>query len=242
MSTQCKKEIYDDIAMDYAAAKTNVFKVKHEETKFWKEIGDVKDQTILDLACGSGYFTRQMKEKGAKAVVGVDISEEMVKHARSCEEETPLGVLYHVEDAVSYVSCRQFDIVTALYLFCYAESKESLQTICQNAFMNTKPGGRFIGVTTVLDENSKLVDMSLGYKFVACPVIEGQEVQNDVLKVDCELYSGDMKSKCCFPNYLWKPERIKQSLNLSGFSSVKIKSILSGAPVMTVTAVRPIMP
>ena len=64
MSTKINKEIYDDIVLDYAAAKTNVFKVKHEETKFWKEIGDVKDQTILDLACGSGYFTRQMKEKG----------------------------------------------------------------------------------------------------------------------------------------------------------------------------------
>ena len=79
MSTNSKKEIYDDIVLDYAAAvKTNVFRVKHVETKFWKEIGDVKDQTILDLACGSGDFTRQMKENGANAVVGVDISEEMV--------------------------------------------------------------------------------------------------------------------------------------------------------------------
>ena len=239
MTAEYKKELYDDIVLDYAAAKTNIFKLQHEETEFWKAIGDVKGRTILDLACGSGYFSRQLKAKGAKNVVGVDISEEMIKYARHDEKDTPLGISYYVEDAVNYISDHQFDIITALYLFCYAGSREMLQTICQNVYKNIRPGGRLISVTTVLDKNCKLVDMSLGYRFVPCPLVESQESQDDLLKVDIELYSGDMKSKCCFPNYLWRPEIIEQLLISSGFTAVNITPILSGVPVMIVTAIRP---
>ena len=239
MSAENKKELYDDIVLDYAAAKTNIFKLKHEETEFWKAIGDVKGNTILDLACGSGYFSRQLKAKGAKDVVGVDISEEMIKQAQHDEKDTPLGISYYVEDAVSYISDHQFDIITALYLFCYAGSREMLQTICQNVYKNTLPGGRLISVTTVLDKNCRLEDMSLGYRFVPSTMIDSQECQEDLLKVDIELYSGDMKSKCCFPNYLWNPEIIKQLLCSSGFTSVNMTPILSGVPVMIVTAIRP---
>ena len=239
MSTENKKELYDDIVLDYAAAKTNIFKLEHEEKEFWKTIGNVEGRTILDLACGSGYFSRQLKAKGAKDVVGVDISEEMIKQARHDEEESPIGIAYHVEDAVNYISDHQFDIITALYLFCYAGSREMLQTICQNVFKNTRPGGSLISVTTVLDKNCRLVDMSLGYRFVPSTMIDSHECQENLLKVDVELYSGDMKSKCCFPNYLWKPEIISHLLCSSGFTAVNITPILSGVPVMIVTAIRP---
>ena len=238
MSVSNKKQIYDDIVLDYAAAKTNVFKAKYEETEVWKEIGDVTGQVVLDLACGSGYYSRQFKQKGAKCVVGVDISEEMIKEGRNIEKETPLGISYQVEDALKYVGDRGFDTVTALYLFCYAESRETLLDICHNVYNNTSPGGRFISLTTVLDQKSKLVDMSLGYKFVACPVGEDQTSFDDVLKVDCELYSEDMRSKCCFPNFLWKPETIAELLYSAGFSSVNIRPILSGVPVMIICATR----
>ena len=238
MSTSIKKELYDDIVLDYAAAKTNIFKVKFEEPEVRKLIGDVSGQTILDLACGAGNFSREFKEKGAKEVVGVDISEEMIKQARLIENESPLGITYHVKDAVNYISDKPFDIITAFYLFCYADSKETLLTICQNAYKSLRPGGRFIAVTTVLDEKSKFEDISLGYKFKPCHKEEDEKFLEDVLKVDIELYSKDMKSKCCFPNFLWKPKIFEELLNSSGFNSVDIQSIHSGVPVMSITAIR----
>ena len=120
MNCQDKKQIYDDIVLDYAATKTNSFKFNHEEPKFWSVMGDVKDLNIIDFGCGSGYSTRQLKEKGAKDVVGVDISGEMIKQARHDEKENPLGILYRVGDAANYISDRKYDIITATYLFCYA--------------------------------------------------------------------------------------------------------------------------
>ena len=239
MSSQSKKQMYDDIVLDYAATKTNSFKLKHEEPKFWSLMGDVKDLNILDFGCGSGYSTRQLKEKGAKDVVGVDISGEMIKQARHDEMENPLGISYHVGDAVNYISDRQYDIFTATYLFCYAETRERLEAMCQTMFKNIRPGGRLISVSTVLDKTCKLVDMSLGYRMVACPVVDSQENKDDLLKVDYELYSEDRKSKACFQNYLWRPEIIEQLLYSSGFTSVKITSILSGVPRVIFTAIRP---
>ena len=45
------------------------------------------------MACGSGYYTRKLKQMGAGDTIGVDISEEMIKEARKIELEEPLGTL-----------------------------------------------------------------------------------------------------------------------------------------------------
>ena len=85
------KELYDDIVFDYLAIKTNKFKVQYEEPLFLKSIGNIEKCTVLDLACGSGYYTRKLKEMGAGKTIGVDISEEMIKEAKKQELEKSLG-------------------------------------------------------------------------------------------------------------------------------------------------------
>ena len=163
----------------------------------------------------------------------------MLREQVRAENTASLGISYHVGDAANYISDHQYDIITAIYLFCYAETRKMLEAMCQTMFKNIRPGGRLISVTTILDKTCNLVDMSLGYKMVACPVVDTQENQDDLLKVDYELYSEDRRSKACFQNYLWKPEIISHILCSSGFTSVNITPILSGVPVMIVTAIRP---
>jgi len=46
----------------------------------FKLIGDVKGRLVLDLACGEGFNTRILAEKGAK-MVGVDFSAKLVQLA-----------------------------------------------------------------------------------------------------------------------------------------------------------------
>lgn len=48
----------------------------------WEMLGDVRGRTVLDAGCGTGYLTRQLHERGAHAI-GVDLSEEMIRIARS---------------------------------------------------------------------------------------------------------------------------------------------------------------
>ena len=44
--------------------------------------GLVEGQVILDLACGTGFYSRLLKQLGAGRVIGVDISEAMIAEAR----------------------------------------------------------------------------------------------------------------------------------------------------------------
>jgi ubiquinone/menaquinone biosynthesis C-methylase UbiE len=56
-------------------------------------IGDVAGQDVLSLACGQGQDARLLARLGA-TVTGVDISGEMLRHARRHEAAEPRGVTY----------------------------------------------------------------------------------------------------------------------------------------------------
>ena len=52
-------------------------------------LGDVRGLNCLDLACGLGYWSQLLVEKGAAHVVGVDISEAMLSAARETLRRLP---------------------------------------------------------------------------------------------------------------------------------------------------------
>ena len=239
MSELDRKELYDDIVFDYMAIKSNIFKTRHEGPAFWNALGNVIGHDVLDLASGSGYYTRKIKQHGASKVVGVDISKEMIAEAKEGESSCPLDIEYHVADAAKYVHGHGFDIVTAQYLFCYADSKEKLLSFCNTAFKNTKPGGRLVTVSTVLDEKCQQENKSLGFKFVPSVGTDSDtRLLYDGVKVNVSLYSEDFKSHCTFPNYLWSFETIRSQLNACGFTSVQGQPVLSGFPIMIIIARR----
>src|SRR5690625_6832795 len=43
---------------------------------------DLRNKNVLDLGCGFGWHCRYAREQGARSVVGVDISENMINKAR----------------------------------------------------------------------------------------------------------------------------------------------------------------
>ena len=111
----------------------------------YQTLGDVNGMSILDVACGTGYYTRELRQRGAARVVGVDLSEDMISAARSREDEQQIGVEYVVADAGSLRHLGDFDVVTGIHLLHYATSPEHLKRMCQSISSNLKPGGRFIG-------------------------------------------------------------------------------------------------
>ena len=60
--------------------------------------GPLDGLRVLDLGCGTGYFSRLLAGGGAK-VVGIDMSGEMVGLANRYEEDSPLGIEYRILDA-----------------------------------------------------------------------------------------------------------------------------------------------
>jgi len=108
---------------------------------------------ILDLACGTGYYSRQLLEWGAKAVVGVDVSEGMISVAEESIASVPTaeGTLkFRVGDArtLGVVEGGGYDLVTGVWLLNYATNAEELRAMFEGIAANLKADGAFAGITT----------------------------------------------------------------------------------------------
>jgi 2-polyprenyl-3-methyl-5-hydroxy-6-metoxy-1,4-benzoquinol methylase len=85
---------YDSIALQYQQTKNSPLRRFVESYTLLDLIGDVSGLSVLDLACGDGFYTRKVKEQGAARVLGVDISPAMIGLAEEQERSQPLGIEY----------------------------------------------------------------------------------------------------------------------------------------------------
>ncbi|MFC9730216.1 class I SAM-dependent methyltransferase [Streptomyces roseolus] len=105
-------------------------------------VGDVTGKSVLDLACGTGFYSRELKRRGASDVLGVDISSEMIAAARSLEALDPLGLRYEVGDVAELaVPDRSFDLALAVQCLNYAGSIAELERMCAHIHRALVPGG-----------------------------------------------------------------------------------------------------
>ncbi|KAL7528609.1 hypothetical protein ACHAWF_002626 [Thalassiosira exigua] len=214
------RALYDDIVFDYAAIKSNIFKKWIEEPTFWNVLGNVNGKNVLDLACGSGYYTRTIKQRGAASVHGIDQSSEMIALGQTTEKNDPVGVTYSSDDAGDY-SGPNVDIVTAQYLLNYAKSYEQLLGMCKSASRPTAE--RFISVaSTARDWNPQRPDIIPFVKsYDKCGIyLEWEGSFSDGKETSITLLSEDRQSRVSFSNYLWTCETIERALLESGFRSV----------------------
>ena len=61
---------YDAIAEGYQRAKLQPWREEVEAFTFLELIGDVAGKSVVDLACGEGFYTRRLKDRGAARVRG----------------------------------------------------------------------------------------------------------------------------------------------------------------------------
>lgn len=102
---------------------------------------------VLDLACGTGAYSRVLLEMGASHVVGVDISPVMIQAARDTSPETE-RLSYDVGDAsdLGVIEGGDFDLVLGIWLLNYAADRAAMTKMWRTTFLNLKPGGRFVGI------------------------------------------------------------------------------------------------
>ncbi|MFG2352745.1 class I SAM-dependent methyltransferase [Streptomyces sp. NPDC048521] len=164
---------YDEIGETYEGFKSLPMARYAESAGFLALLGDVRGRSVLDLACGTGFYTRQIKRLGAADVLGVDISTEMVAAARAIEERAPLGVRYTVADVAELpVPERAFDVASAVYLLNYAEDAAAMERMCRAVHRSLEPGARFCVLTQAPDYRFDGPSMAK-YGFTYEPVGEG---------------------------------------------------------------------
>ncbi len=190
--------------------KSSLRKYAWEET-VKKNIKDVKGKRVLDVACGSGSSIEIIYSLGAKEVVGIDVSSEVINIAKKKFPENKFLVKDISCD--SFDELNKFDIITAIFLFEYAQKKEILVSMIRNISQLIYPGGNFYSLT--IDPFAILKhDYYYGIK-ATNPQEEGKEyfaiLHNDKREA---LFKVGM--------FFWSFKTIKEILKEEGFSEIKL--------------------
>ena len=98
---------------------------------------DLTEKTVLDLGCGDGKHCVDFLDRGAKSVVGIDISEKMLQIARA----------EYANDAIRYLNMSMTDITGLQEMFDFIYSNmafhyiEDFAAFAKNLFNVLNPGG-----------------------------------------------------------------------------------------------------
>ncbi|MDJ0928351.1 MAG: methyltransferase domain-containing protein [Gammaproteobacteria bacterium] len=136
---------YDRIAEPYRRTQSSPLRQWVEVPSLFSRLGDIFGCRVLELACGDGFYSRQLAAAGA-TVLAVDISPAMIELARAAERDDPHGVEYHCADVACLPDFGQFDLVVATYLLHYAPDRTQLAAMCANIARSLLPDGSFIAL------------------------------------------------------------------------------------------------
>ena len=128
---------------------------------------------VLDLGCGTGVPTAQLLTASDHKVVGVDISEGMLRLAR---EQVPAADFVHANFAELPDDFGRFDAVTAFFSLLML-SKADIERVLGKVAGWLKPGGHF-GIGMVNFDGD-----SLPFDFLGVPVTVSGYLQDDLKAV-----------------------------------------------------------
>lgn len=105
-----------------------------------KMLPNFTGKRVLDLGCGFGWHCRYAIEQGAKSVIGIDISEKMLREAR---EMTKSPLIEYVKKPIEDIDYPEnsFDVVISSLAFHYIQS---FQDICKKVSGCLSSGGDFV--------------------------------------------------------------------------------------------------
>ncbi len=203
---------YSEIANAYSSM-SNPAKLFVQLPMVLEMVGGVKGKKVLDLACGSGFYTRIFSKQEPGLIVGVDKSKEMIEIAEAFEQHEKRGIQYVQSDAIKFKPITAFDVVTAVFLLNYASTKYELFEMCKKAkHLLRENDGIFCGLTESF--GLKLQDEFHYNARLSSP--DGKKVLHDGDRVKIEFAESEMFSIIV---YYWSKETYEKAFENAGFKS-----------------------
>jgi ubiquinone/menaquinone biosynthesis C-methylase UbiE len=103
-------------------------------------LGLTKNDTLLDLACGEGFFAREFAKTGAK-VIGADLSAELIQKAKKAGGP----ILYKVAPASKLTFAKNEEFTAAVCILAL-QNMEDIKAVFTEVSRVLAPKGRFIFV------------------------------------------------------------------------------------------------
>lgn len=107
---------------------------------FQRILPDFAGKRVLDLGCGYGWHSRYAVEKGAEQVLGVDISQRMLKVASQKNSHEKINYICQAMEDLSFAD-QTFDIVFSSLAFHYVRD---LRPLIQNISSWLVQEGHFV--------------------------------------------------------------------------------------------------
>lgn len=143
------KEKYDQAQSDgryeEGMARMALYHRHCQDPVIFQALGDVGGKSLLDLACGEGFYTRRFRaECEANPVMGIDLSSKQIERAQEIERQQPLGIDYRVGDATALELDRIFDVATAIHLLHYLENGAEIESTLRGVYDLLGEEGYFV--------------------------------------------------------------------------------------------------
>ena len=119
---------YDSIAEMYLAhvERPNSWNNLYERPHMLSRIHSLQGKNVLDLGCGSGFYTKHALEKGAH-VTAVDASEIMIARLSSVLESPRLRLIHaDITEPLSFLESESFDCVMCSLVLHYIDDWKPL--------------------------------------------------------------------------------------------------------------------
>jgi len=147
----------------------------------------IEKARVLELACGSGFYTYSFLEWGATSVLGVDISSVMIDEARrQAKEVTFIQADCSIPKAYDG---GPFDLVFGAWLLNYAPDRTSLVNMFRNAAINLKDGGQFVSIT-VPPSSNPIASLNAEVDARPMPAGSGYLIYKHIKDVDDGIHFG----------------------------------------------------
>lgn len=172
-------------------------------------IGNLKGKKILEIGCGSGYWTRLFAKRGA-ICTGIELEETQIKIAVDEEKTRPLGIKYYKLNAknLNKFPKDSFDIVFLEYVLLEIPSISDLKKIFKEAYKVLKKGGKiFISEMHPFDPitDPKGFKLSKNFNYFS----SGGKIKPKALQLDGKFIY--------FTDYHWTLEDYSNCLTAEGF-------------------------
>lgn len=108
-----------------------------EQPAMAKLLPDLKDKSILDLGCGYGHNCLDFVKKGARRVVGIDISQKMLDVAISEAGDEKISYINMSMNDIDKLE-EKFDVIYSSLAFHYVEK---FSEFCEKMYSRLNEGG-----------------------------------------------------------------------------------------------------
>lgn len=130
-------------AEEYADTKGFPFRTDIEKYTLFNLLGNPKGMRILDAGCGEGIYSRELIDRGASFVLGVDGAKDFIELANQKNEGYENQIKYCHSLIQNLKGSEDMDAVIASYVLSYPKNLEETISYCEAIASHLKKKGKF---------------------------------------------------------------------------------------------------